>query len=104
MKKETHPVMNDVIFRDSGGGVDFKTKSTMKSDKVENIDGVDYFVISVEVSSATHPFYTGKENVIDTAGRVEKFKQRQSKKSVTPKAIKEKKINTKETIDLKGDN
>ena len=73
-------VMNPVIFRDSSAGVDFYTTSTMTSDKTEEKDGVKYFVIEVEVSSASHPFYTGKDHIVDSAGRVDKFKQRIEKR------------------------
>ena len=78
MKKKIHMLMNDVIFRDIGANVDFITKSTVKSDVVEEINGVKYFVLNVDVSSKTHPFYTGKKTVIDTAGRVDKYNKRQS--------------------------
>ena len=80
MKKDTHPELHPVIFRDKAAGADFATTSTMTSDNTEKIDGVDHFVVEVEVSSASHPHYTGEANVIDTAGRVEKFKQRASRK------------------------
>ena len=81
MKKDTHPTMHPVIFRDTGANVDFIGTSTRKSETKETVDGVEYFVIPVEVSSASHPFYTGQENIIDSAGRVEKFKQRAEKRS-----------------------
>ena len=80
MKKDTHPELHPVIFRDKAAGADFIATSTMTSDKMEKIDGADHFVVEIEVSSASHPHYTGKANVIDTAGRVEKFKQRASRK------------------------
>ena len=78
MQKDIHPELNDVIFRDFSANFDFKTKSTLKSDKVEEIDGKKYYIINVEISSASHPFYTGKEMLIDTAGRVDKFTQKSS--------------------------
>ena len=82
--------MNNVIFRDQNAGVDFFGTSTKKSETIEKIDGVDYFVIPVEISSASHPHYTGKENIIDSAGRVDKFKMRESKKSEAGKSKKTK--------------
>ncbi len=81
MKKDIHPIMQPVIFRDTGAGVDFITTSTKTSEEKEVIDGVEYSVIPVEISSASHPFYTGEENIIDSAGRVEKFKVRAGKKA-----------------------
>ena len=81
MKKETHPEMHPVIFRDSEAKADFIGSSTATSEDKEVIDGIEYFVIPVEISSASHPFYTGEENIIDSAGRVEKFKTRAGKKA-----------------------
>ena len=80
MKKEIHPETHPVIFRDTGAEVDFVGLSTAVSEEKETIDGVEHFVIPVEISSASHPFYTGEENIIDSAGRVEKFRARVEKK------------------------
>ena len=85
MKKEIHPEVHPVIFRDTGAGVDFVGLSTASSEEKETIDGIEHFVIPVEISSASHPFYTGEENIIDSAGRVEKFKARAKKKATTGK-------------------
>ena len=85
MKKDTHPEMHPVLFRDTGAGVDFVGFSTATSEEKEVIDGVECFVIPVEISSASHPFYTGEENIIDTAGRVEKFKARADRKVASGK-------------------
>ncbi|MFZ8444710.1 type B 50S ribosomal protein L31, partial [Staphylococcus aureus] len=57
-------------------GETFLTRSTVTSDKTIELDGVEYPVIDVEISSASHPFYTGKQRIMDSAGRVEKFNQR----------------------------
>ena len=65
------------MFRDLTSGESFLTRSTATSDKtVEWEDGNSYPVIDVEISSASHPFYTGKQRILDSAGRVEKFNQR----------------------------
>lgn len=81
MKKDIHPKdYRQVIFEDSTSGKRFligSTIATTKTDKWE--DGKEYPVFHVEISSASHPFYTGHSKVIDTAGRVEKFKTRQAK-------------------------
>lgn len=76
MKTGIHPILNHVVFVDSGSGAEFPTLSTLKSDKTKKINGVDHFVIVVDISSATHPFYTGKHTFVDTAGRVDKFRAR----------------------------
>ena len=72
--------MHPVIFRDGDAGVDFVTMSTRTSDRKETIDSVEYSVIPIEVSSASHPFYTGEDTIIDSTGRVEKFRIRAGKK------------------------
>ena len=66
--------MNPVIFRDANAGKDFIMYASLTSEEVEKIDGVDHYVVRVDVSSASHPFYTGKQNLLDSSGRVEKFK------------------------------
>ena len=76
MKTDIHPDYQQVVFRDLGSGETFLTRSTVRSDKTIELDGVEYPVIDVEISSASHPFYTGKQRIMDSAGRVEKFNQR----------------------------
>lgn len=76
MKTGLHPTLHPVVFVDSSNGTEFATLSTLKSEKTKTIKGVDHYVISVDISSASHPFYTGEKMLIDTAGRVDKFKQR----------------------------
>lgn len=73
MKAEGHPVLNNVCFLDVSSGKRFLTKSTMKSSRKEVIDGVEHFVILRDVTSDSHPAYTGEKRIVDTAGRVEKF-------------------------------
>jgi large subunit ribosomal protein L31 len=77
MKKGIHPEYRPVVFRDSSAGFSILTRSTMTSSTtVEWEDGNTYPVVEVDVSSASHPFYTGRSRVLDTAGRVEKFRRR----------------------------
>lgn len=77
MKAEIHPSYQPVVFRDLTSGESFLTRSTATSEKtVEWEDGNTYPVIDVEISSASHPFYTGKQRILDSGGRVEKFNQR----------------------------
>jgi len=81
MRKDIHPEYKEVVFQDSSSDFSFLTKSTMSSnEKVKWEDGNEYPVIKVEVSAASHPFYTGKKLFVDTAGRVEKFNRRYKKK------------------------
>lgn len=77
MKPAIHPTYGYVIFRDKSANFAFLTRSTLQP--VERMiwsDGKEYPVHDVEVSSASHPFYTGNRRVIDTAGRVERFQRR----------------------------
>ncbi len=80
MKKGIHPEYREVVFLDTSSDYKFLTKSTMTSeDTIKWEDGKEYPLIKVEVSSASHPFYTGKKIFLDTAGRVEKFNKRYKK-------------------------
>jgi large subunit ribosomal protein L31 len=77
MKTDTHPTYAPIVFRDLASGSTFLTRSTVSSDKtIEWEDGNTYPVIDVEISSESHPFYTGKQRILDSAGRVEKFNSR----------------------------
>ncbi|MCI0386108.1 type B 50S ribosomal protein L31 [Streptomyces sp. CNQ085] len=77
MKPGIHPPYRPVVFRDRSAGFAFLTRSTMTGDKtIEWEDGNTYPVVDVEISSASHPFYTGTQRVLDTAGRVERFERR----------------------------
>jgi len=82
MKKEIHPDnYRPVLFLDSTNGTEFIIPSTVKTTetKVAKADNKEYPVYYVEISSATHPFYTGEVKTLDSAGRVERFKQKQEK-------------------------
>lgn len=77
MKKEIHPENNRlVIFEDVTSHARFLVNSTVHTEKTDKMDGKVYPLFQIEISSASHPFYTGQSKVIDTAGRVEKFKAR----------------------------
>jgi len=78
MKADIHPEYKDVVFQDISTGETFLTRSTLEKTSGETItlDGNDYPLVRVEVSSASHPFYTGQQTIVDTEGRVEKFKQK----------------------------
>lgn len=82
MKKDIHPAYNEVIFWDTSSDFKFLSRSTLSSKETEKwTDGKEYPVIKVEVSSASHPYFTGKKMFLDTAGRVEKFQKKYQKKS-----------------------
>jgi len=74
VKPDIHPEYNFVVFKDSSSDFAFLTRSTKKSSEtIKWSDGKEYPLILLEVSSASHPFFTGKQQLIDSAGRVEKF-------------------------------
>ncbi len=77
MKAEIHPTYAPVVFHDLASGTSFLTRSTVTGTKtVKWEDGNEYPLIDVEISNESHPFYTGKQRIMDSAGRVEKFNQR----------------------------
>lgn len=76
MKKEIHPQYHPVVFVDMTTGARFVTRSTKTSAKKEEIDGVEYSVISVGITADSHPFFTGQKQFIDTEGRIDKFQKR----------------------------
>lgn len=81
MKNEIHPEYKEVVFFDTSSDFKFLTRSTMSSSEtIKWDDGNEYPLIKIEVSSASHPFYTGKKLFVDTAGRVEKFNRKYKKK------------------------
>ena len=80
MKADIHPQYREVVFQDVTSDFKFLTRSTMDSkETIKWEDGNEYPLIKVEISSATHPFYTGQNKVVDTSGRIDKFKKRYAK-------------------------
>tara|TARA_E500000178_G_scaffold350836_1_gene410594 strand:- start:1556 stop:1801 length:246 start_codon:yes stop_codon:yes gene_type:complete len=80
VKKNIHPSLNPVCFVDVSTGKKFISKSTASSKKSENIDGMDHHVLVRDVTMDSHPAYTGEKRFVDTAGRVEKFQSKFSRK------------------------
>lgn len=77
MKAGIHPEYRDVVFQDISSDFSFKTRSTIKTkDTIQWEDGNEYPLVKVEVSSKSHPFYTGQHKIVDSGGRVDRFKQR----------------------------
>jgi large subunit ribosomal protein L31 len=80
MKAGIHPDYRDVVFQDVTSEFKILTRSTLSSkETVKWEDGNEYPLIKVDISSATHPFYTGQNKVMDTSGRIDKFKRRYAK-------------------------
>ncbi|MCH7715726.1 MAG: type B 50S ribosomal protein L31 [Gemmatimonadetes bacterium] len=81
MKDDIHPEYRPVVFKDDSTGYTFLTRSTMSSDKVIKWeDGTEYPLVKLDISSSSHPFYTGQQRLVDTAGRVERFRRRYSQR------------------------
>jgi large subunit ribosomal protein L31 len=80
MKAGIHPEYKEVVFQDISSDFAFLTRSTIKSkETIKWEDGNEYPLVKVEVSSASHPFYTGKHKMLDSGGRVDRFKKRYGK-------------------------
>ena len=77
MKEGIHPNYRPVVFTDVSGGFSILTRSTIETtDTIKWEDGNEYPLYKVDISSASHPFYTGKQKILDTEGRIEKFKKK----------------------------
>lgn len=100
MKKNTHPPYQDILFVDSSTGYKFICGSTLQPEKKEVYEGVEYPVYYVSVSSASHPFFTGSKQFIDSEGRVDKFLKRYANASKKREQTSE--TATKEAVKSKG--
>jgi len=104
MKKDIHPKnYRLVVFKDLNNGATFLTRSTVTSEEtITWEDGNDYPLVSVHISSASHPFFTGQEKMIDIEGRVDRFKARQEAAAKRKEAAmaKASKVRTKKTADI----
>ncbi len=77
MKKGIHPDYRKVVFQDMSSDYSFMTRSTIKTNEtVTWEDGNEYPLVKVEISSKSHPFYTGQQKIVDTAGRVDRFRRK----------------------------
>ncbi len=76
MKNNLHPSYNPVVFVDMTTGARVISRSTKSSDRKEVIDGVEHSVITVGITSDSHPFFTGQKQFVDTEGRIDKFQKR----------------------------
>ncbi len=76
MKKDTHPTYREVVFHDVSIDFKFITRSTINTRETIEFNGATYPLVKIEVSAESHPFYTGKHKIVDTAGRVDKFRKK----------------------------
>lgn len=81
MKPDIHPNYRPVVFKDNGADFAILTRSTVETkETITWTDGKEYPLVRVDISSQSHPFYTGKQSIVDTAGRVDRFKRKYGKK------------------------
>ena len=83
MREGIHPEYREVVFVDTSSDFKFKTRSTIDTNETIEFEGQEYPMARVEISSASHPFYTGKQILVDSGGRVERFRKRYGKESFT---------------------
>lgn len=76
MKEGIHPKYHPVVFVDAGSGDEIVTRSTITSKEKRTINGVEHFVVSMDITAYTHPFFTGKQKLVDTEGRIDRFKKK----------------------------
>jgi large subunit ribosomal protein L31 len=76
MKQDIHPDYRLVVFQDTLSGTSFLTRSTIKTEETTTFEGAEYPLAKVEISASSHPFFTGTMQIVDTAGRVERFEKR----------------------------
>lgn len=81
MKKDIHPEYKEVVFHDLSADYKFITRSCVNTTETTEFEGATYPVFKIEVSSQSHPFYTGKNVLLDTTGRVDKFNKRYAQKN-----------------------
>ncbi|MFN0065912.1 MAG: type B 50S ribosomal protein L31 [Chlamydiales bacterium] len=102
MKDDIHPAYQDVLFIDTSTGHKFVIGSTMQPKARETFEGKEYPVCHLTVSSASHPFFTGSNQFIDTEGRVDKFLKRYANKKQVPEQQNKEKIEEKKVPAKKG--
>jgi len=86
MQKKKHPEYQQVLFIDSSTGFKFVCGSTLKPEQTATHEGKTYPVYQLSISSASHPFFTGSKQLVDSTGRVDKFKKRYEQKPAAPAA------------------
>lgn len=111
MKKGVHPDnYRPVVFQDSNNDSTIITRSTVTTDETITIDGVEYPLVKLHISSSSHPFFTGEERIVDVEGRVDKFKAREAaakkareaRAAAKPKAPKKMRVDETQKIGAKA--
>jgi len=104
MKADIHPTnYRPVVFKDTSSGDEFIMASTVDTQETTTVDGTEYPLVKVHISSSSHPFYTGKEKVLDIEGRVDRFKAK-AKRAQKARAQKAKQTKQPDTDDDQAEN
>ena len=104
MKQGIHPQYREVVFVDTSSDFKFLTRSTAATgETIEWEDGNTYPMVRVEMSSASHPFYTGKQILVDSGGRIERFRRRYGQKVTAPPAAAVEEAAVEETTESEQD-
>ena len=110
MKAKIHPTdYRPVVFQDLNDGTTFLTRSTVASEETITLDGTEYPLVKVHISSSSHPFFTGEERIVDVEGRVDKFKARQAaaakakeaRAAAKPKTVKKMRVDETQKLGAK---
>jgi large subunit ribosomal protein L31 len=103
MKSGIHPKnYRPVVFQDLNNDTTFMTKSTVATEDKITLDGTEYPLVKVHISSSSHPFFTGEERIVDVEGRVDRFKDRQAKAKKAREAMAAAKPKTKKTTNTQA--
>lgn len=102
MKKDAHPKYQQVLFVDSASGHKFVCGSTIQADATEKFQGKEYPVVYLSISSSSHPFFTGSKQLVDSEGRVEKFKKRFERAAAPQQQNEEDKQDSEDKSAAKG--
>ena len=98
MKKDIHPEYREVLFHDTSVDEYFLVRSTLNTDQTKEYEGKTYPYSVLDISSASHPFYTGKQKLVDTGGRVDKFRKRFGKKTKAASVAAEEEASLEEAL------
>ncbi len=104
MKKDLHPTnYRPVVFQDLNNNQTFLTRSTVATEETIKLEGAEYPLVKIHISSASHPFFTGQEKMLDIEGRVDKFKARQEAAKARSDAMKKAATKTRAKTDKSED-
>ncbi len=87
MKSGIHPKYNHILYVDASTGTEWQGRSTMTSGEKRDIDGVEHHVVRLDISSYSHPFFTGKQRLVDSEGRIDRWRRKYAEAAEKQKAV-----------------